>query len=214
MKGKSRVTLTLDEAMRHNLILFNNPVLIQGLALTPVVAAAVNLKNACILAFVAFILIVPTRIAGDVLIGYVAKNLRAMIYAIISGVCFIPALIIAELAFGQAVRNPLNYLALLVVDGIVLSRSEISAREGAGRALQNGILTSLGLTLALVTVGGLREFLGEGKLWGIQVTGLLHIPIALTIPGGLIIVAILSALMQWTGTIYKRFVSGGIKGRE
>ena len=211
MAKKSRATLSLDEAMRHNLILFNNPVLIQGLALTPVVAAAVSLRVACILSFVAIVLIVPTRVAGDLLIGHVAKNLRPMIYALISSLCFIPALMLAELLFGQAVRGPENYLVLLVTDGIVLSRSEIPAREGIGKALGNGILTALGFSMVLCLVGTIRELLSIGKIWGVTLLENIHIPITSTIFGGLLIIALLSALLQWVGALYKRLVSGGVR---
>ena len=211
MARKSRTTLSLDEAMRHNLILFNNPVLIQGLALTPVVAAAVSLKTACILSVVAAILIVPTRVAGDLLIGYVAKNLRPMIYAILSSLCFVPALLLAELIFGLAVRGPENYLLLLVVDGIVLSRAEIPAREGIGRALGNGILTALGFSLVLCLVGSVRDLLSNGKIWDLTIHTGIQVPIASTVVGGLLITAMLSALLQWLGTVYKRFISGGVK---
>lgn len=197
--------------MRHNLILFNNPVLIQGLALTPVVAAAVSLRVACILSFVAIVLIVPTRVAGDLLIGHVAKNLRPMIYALISSLCFIPALMLAELLFGQAVRGPENYLVLLVTDGIVLSRSEIPAREGIGKALGNGILTALGFSMVLCLVGTIRELLSIGKIWGVTLLENIHIPITSTIFGGLLIIALLSALLQWVGALYKRLVSGGVR---
>ena len=211
MGKKAKATLTLDEAMRYNLILFNNPVLIQGLALTPVVAAAISLQVACILSFMAFVLIIPTRVAGDLLIGYVAKNLRPMVYALISSLCFIPALMLAELIFGQAVRGPENYLILLVADGIVLSRSEIPAREGIGKALANGFLTSLGFSVVLCLVGSLRELLSSGKIWGYSLFEVVHIPVASSVAGGLIIVALLSALLQWLGTLYKRLISGGIK---
>jgi len=211
MAKKTRATLTLDEAMRHNLILFNNPVLIQGLALTPVVAAAVNLRVACILSFVSLMLIVPTRVTGDLLIGYVAKNLRPMVYALISSLCFIPTLMLAELIFGQSVREPENYLLLLVTDGIVLSRSEIPAREGVGRALGNGVLTALGFGLVLCLVGGIRDLLANGRLWDIVVYESFQVSIASTVAGGLLITALLSALLQWLGAVYKRFVSGGVK---
>ena len=211
MAKKTRATLTLDEAMRHNLILFNNPVLIQGLALSPVVAAAVSLRSACILSVVSLVLIVPTRVAGDLLIGYVAKNLRPMVYALISSLCFIPALMLAELIFGQAVREPENYLLLLVTDGIVLSRSEIQAREGVGRALGNGVLTAVGFGLVLCLVGSIRDLLANGSLWGIVIYEGFRVPIATTVAGGLLITALLSALLQWLGAVYKRFISGGVK---
>ena len=211
---RAKITLTLDEAMRRNLFLFNNPVLIQGLALTPVVAAAVSLKVALILSIVAFVLIIPTRILGDLLIGIVPKNLRPLVYAVISSACFIPAFMLVMFLFGADARGPENFIALLVVDGIVLSRSEIQAREGIGKSLKNGFLTALGCTLVLVLVGSIREILAEGKILGFAIAKSGAFPIASTIAGGFIIVALLSALLQWAGAMYKRAAVGGAKTED
>ena len=208
---RAKITLTLDEAMRRNLFFFSNPVLIQGLALTPVAAAAVSLKVAVMLSVVAFVLIIPTRLLGDLLIGLVAKNLRPLVYAVISAGCFIPALMLVSFLFGTDARGPENYLALLVVDGIVLSRSEIQVREGFGKALKNGFLTAFGFSMVLVLVGSLREILADGKIYGYTLTGRGAFPIASTIAGGFIVVALLSALLQWAGAVYKRAAIGGAK---
>lgn len=211
---RAKITLTLDESMRRNLFFFNNPVLIQGLALTPVVAAAVSLKTAVMLSVVAFVLIVPTRVAGDLLIGFVAKRLRPLVYAVISAIFFVPALMLVTFLFGIEARGPENYLMILVVDGIVLSRSEIPAREGAGRAFKNGILTALGLAFAISLVGSIREILSVGTIYGIKLSSEGSFPIAGTVAGGFIIVALLSALLQWGGALYKRSASGGVQTND
>lgn len=218
---KAKIILTLDEAMRRDLLFFNNPVLIQGLALTPVIAAAVSLRNGFILSIAAFILIIPTRLIGDLLIGHVAKNLRTMLYAIVSAVCYIPALYVLGLLFKTDVAGPGIYLPMLIVDGVVLSRSEIPAREGVLRALRNGFFTALGTSFVLILVGTVRELLAKGTVVigkassnAAAASGGGVLSIASTVAGGLILVALLSALVQWSGTAFKRARMGGIKTDE
>ncbi len=223
---RAKITLTLDEAMRRDLLLFNNPVLIQGLALTPVIAAATTLKNAVVLALVAFILIVPTRIVGDLLIGYVPKNLRALLYSIVSALLYIPALLLVVFLFKADAAGPGGYLPLLIVDGIVLSRTEIQAREGTAKAIRNGIFTAFGAGVVLVIVGLLREFLTSGTIWGVPLLPKAIaavqagasiptvFPIAGTVAGGFILVALLSAFLQWAGASYKRANAGVKKSND
>lgn len=213
-REKAHITLTLDEAMRHDLILFNNPVLIQGLALTPVLAAAHTLKVALALCLTAFILIIPTRFIGDLLVGYVPRNLRPFVYAVISALCYIPAILLIDLLFGTEARGLENFLVLLVVDGIVLSRAEIPVREGALRALRNGFFTALGFAPVILLVGFLRELLTEGKVWGTALLKNGPLGIAGTAAGGLILVALLSALLQWAAAAYKRFKIGGSRAND
>jgi Na+-transporting NADH:ubiquinone oxidoreductase subunit NqrD len=213
-QARAKINRTRDEAMRHNLVVFNNPVLIQGLALTPVVAAASSLKTSVMLCFVAPILIIPTRFLGDLLIGFVAKNLRPFVYAVISALCFIPAIMLVSFVFGQDARGAESYIALMVVDGIVLSRSEIPAREGPAASLRNGLFTALGLDAVLVITGILREIIGVGRIWGVTLIKKAPLPVAATVAGGFILAAILSALVQWFGAAHKRAGAGGAQANE
>lgn len=211
-KKSKQAPFSLDEAMRRNLIIFNNPVLVQGLALTPVVAATTTLKTAVILSLVAFVLIVPTRFIGELTVGYIPRNLRPMTYAIIAALCYIPALMLAVFLFGTDVAAyGGNFVPMLVVDGIVLSRAEIPVREGAGTALRNGFMTSAGLTVVLLLTGAIRELLSTGKLWGIAVLQAGPLAIAGTVAGGFILISLLAAALQWAEAAYKRARMGGVQ---
>ncbi|MEG1558006.1 MAG: Rnf-Nqr domain containing protein [Oscillospiraceae bacterium] len=205
-KKRTRLSLSFEEKLNRDLVLASNPVLIHGLALAPVIAASVSLKNALILSLAAFILIIPTRFIGDLFVGIVPFRLRPMFYSFISALLFIPTIIAVDRIFGVSVVAVGIYLPMLVVDNIVLSRAEIPSREGPLEALRNGILTSIGLSLVLIIVGAVREFLDTGKLYGIE---LLKsggpLAIAGTTAGGFILVALLAALFQYSINMYKRW---------
>ncbi len=203
-KKESSISLPLDEAMRHDLIFLNNPVLIQGLALTPVIAAANTLKNAAVLAVLALIIIVPVRVFGDMLIKVSSTRLRLIEYALISAIIYVPAIILVNMLFGSAALGAGMYLPLFVVDGIVLSRAEIQSKEGVARAAYNGLMTTLGYSAVLLFVGALRELLSLGTLWGEKLLERAPLPIESSIAGGMITVALLSAALQWAASAYKR----------
>ena len=203
------LSLSLEEAVRRDLIFLNNPVLMQGLALTPVVAAASTLRNAAVLLVMGLLLITPVRVLGDMLAKRAPGRTRVMIYALISGVVYIPALLITNLLFGSGAAGAGIYLPALVVDGIVLSRSEIPAREGARTAFINGLKTTLGLGAVLVITGALRELLGEGRLYGQAILSRAPLPIEATVAGGFITAALFAALLQWGAALYKRSRTGG-----
>jgi len=208
----SRITSSVDETMSGDLLIFNNPVLMQGLALTPVVAAAITLKNAALLSIAAFVLIIPTRIIGELLIKRMPKPFRVFIYALVSALLYIPALMLLNYLFSPVeITGPGNFLPVLIVDAIVLSRAETSGQESFGRALINGLLTALAMTVVLLFVGLVRELLVSGTIWDNEIAPPEMLIAAGTVAGGLILVALMCAFIQWIGLSYKVTRVGGNK---
>lgn len=59
------------------------------------------------------------------------------------------------------------YIPLIVVNCIILGRAEAFAcKNGPVESTFDGIGIGLGFTMALTILGGVREFLGTGKLFG------------------------------------------------
>ncbi len=208
MKQKPGFSFTLDEKMKRNLVFFNNPILMQGLALTPVIAAAVSLKVSAVLAVEMLLLVVLTRVLGSLIHG-VPRNLRMMIYALISSVIYIPVLLLLNYLFGKDLALAGGFVPLMVVDGIVLSRAEIHLPEHPTAALRNGFFTALGGIIVLLPVGAIRDFCAYGTLWAYPILEKGPLVIAETVVGGFMLVALLCAFVQWIGSTYKRIQVGG-----
>ena len=202
---KAGLSLTLDEAMRRDLFFMNNPVLMQGLALTPAVAATTTLKNAVVLSAAAFLLITPVRVLGDVLFDYIPSRLRIMVYSIFAALLYIPVSMVLTKIFGSDVYGPGMFIPLLIVDGIMLSRCEIPSKEGTAFALRNGLLSSAGMAAVFIIIGILREITGEGKIWGIQIMQNPMLKISATVAGGFIALALASAAVQGIANAYKHY---------
>ena len=202
---QSRVGLPLNAALKHDLIFFNNPVLIQGLALTPAIAATTTLKNALILSLALLVLVAPTRVLTETLLHYAKlPRMRGLIYALVAAAVYIPAYRLIYMTFGYDASGPGIYLPMLAIDGLVISRFELPARETPLLALKNGLLTTLGASLVLLVLGVVRELLGSGTLYDVQILQSAPLPVAGTIAGGFIAAALFAALFQWFAGIYKR----------
>ncbi|MEA4911251.1 MAG: Rnf-Nqr domain containing protein [Oscillospiraceae bacterium] len=203
---QSKVGLPLNAALKHDLVFFNNPILIQGLALTPAIAATTTLKNALILSVALLVLVAPTRVLAETLLRFAKlPRMRAVVYALIAAVIYIPAYRLVQIAFGYDAAGPGIYLPMLAIDGLVISRFEIPARETPLLALKNGLLTTFGASLVLILLGAARELLAVGTLCGVQIlAGAAPLPVAGTIAGGFIAAALFAALFQWFAGIYKR----------
>lgn len=61
------------------------------------------------------------------------------------------------------------YLPLIVVNCIILARAEsFASKNGVFASALDGLFTGLGFTLALTLMGAVRELLGSGAIFGVQ----------------------------------------------
>ncbi len=90
------------------------------------------------------------------------------------------------------------FIPLIVVNCIILGRAEaFAAKNGPIPSIFDGIGIGLGFTLALTLLGGVREFLGTGKLFDIAILpeeyGMLVFVLA---PGAFIALGFLIAIVN------------------
>lgn len=91
------------------------------------------------------------------------------------------------------------YIPLIVVNCIILGRAEAYAmKNDPVVSLFDGIGMGLGFTIALILIGGFRELIGSGTLFGIQVTPSSYVPCSIFVlaPGAFFVYAALTALQN------------------
>ncbi len=210
-KEKKYKLRSIEDYIRRDLVFMNNPVLVTGLGLAPVIMGAVTLKNALILSVGVAVLCTPVRFLGNLLVGYLPQRLRAMVYSLMAAGMFIPCLMLEHRLFGYNINNFVGlYLPLLAVDAIIISRTEIPGRETVWDSIRNGVVTSLGFALVICIVGSVREILFYGSIYGHELSWLpARLPIAGVACGGFIIVGLLAALWQWLISVIKRSIYRG-----
>ncbi|MFV0414347.1 MAG: Rnf-Nqr domain containing protein [Oscillospiraceae bacterium] len=202
----------MDRLSRRDRILLNNPVIMQGLGLAPVVIGATNVQNALVLAVAVALLLTPTRMLAAFLGRKTGFKFRAVLYSVTAGLVYIGVGYIVDYIFGQAASGVGIYLPLLVLEPLIIKRYESPQRERISTSLKKGIITTIGFCLVLFLMAGLREILALGTFAGIEVfkTGLL--PIAGMPAGGFILLGLLAAVWRALVFEFKKRVSLGVKG--
>ena len=92
------------------------------------------------------------------------------------------------------------YIPLIVVNCIILGRAEAYAmKNGVLISLFDGIGMGLGFTIALILIGAVREIIGAGTLFGMQVMPSAYTPCSIFIlaPGAFLVFAAITALQNY-----------------
>ncbi len=92
------------------------------------------------------------------------------------------------------------YIPLIVVNCIILGRAESYAmKNGPLLSAFDGIGMGLGFTVALIIIGALRELLGSGCIFGVQIMPAAFTPISIFIlaPGAFLVYAAMTALQNY-----------------
>ena len=184
----------LDAHVTHEHIGLNNPVMVRGLGLAAVVAAATDGDNALMLSVAVLMLLTFTRVLAVAVCHLTGNRFRPVIYCYAAALCYIPTYLVAYNLFGNDLAVLGIYLPLLVVDPAVLKRMEFDELESVGHAFRLGINNSLGVCLATMLVGCLRELLAAGTLVDRKILARALLPVAGQVSGGFLIVGLLAAV--------------------
>lgn len=180
-------------------LLFSNPVLIEGLAIAPAVAATQNLKSAVILS-IGFVWVVALDVLlVRLLFSKAGEVLRTVMCAVIGAALFIPLAFGLRLLFPYVSSTVGLYLPIMIVDSVILSKSElyIELQQGHLRMALELIFHSLGFALVVCLMGYLREMMAYGTVWGLSI-GAPVVSTAVALPFfGFFMLAMLSAFTKF-----------------
>ena len=180
-------------------IIAENPVLILILGTCPTLATTTSVVSAFSMGIAAAIVLICSNIVISALRKIIPDTVRIPCYIVIIA-AFVTAVQMLLQAFLPDIYNMLGvYLALIVVNCIILGRAEMYARKNTviDSAL-DGIGMGIGFMLALVAMATLREVLGNGSFAGIEIPFLASykIPLLIQAPGGFLVYGLLIALMN------------------
>jgi len=150
-------------------IVRENPVLRLMIGLCPVLAVSNNAINALGMSVaVAFVLTCSNLVVAAIR-KIVPDEIRIPIFIIVIST-FVTISDYVMQAFAPEVHHALGvFVPLIVVNCIILGRAEAFAyRNPVLNAVLDGLGMSLGFGLALVSIGVVREVLGAGSIFGLQ----------------------------------------------
>ena len=180
-------------------IIAENPVLILILGTCPTLATTTSVISAFSMGLAATVVLVCSNVVISALRKVIPDTVRIPCYIVVIA-AFVTAVQMVLQAYLPSIYDMLGvYLALIVVNCIILGRAEMFARKNtvADSAL-DGLGMGAGFLLALVLMATLREVLGNGSFAGIEIPFLasLKIPVLTQAPGGFLVYGILIAVMN------------------
>ena len=190
-------------------IVTNNPVFVQLLGTCPSLATTTNATNALGMGLSVVLVLMCSNFFISLLRKYIPSQIRIASYiVIISG--FVSALELLIKAYLPSLSNSLGlFIPLIVVNCIILARAEaFASKNKVLPSVIDGLSMGLGFTFALVILGSIREIIGAGTVFGIQVFGSWYEPAVLFImpPGAFITLGIVIALVQKLRARRKKYV--------
>ncbi len=178
----------------------DNPVLVMLLGLCPVLAVSNSAVNALAMGLATTFVLVSSGALVSLLRHLIPKQVRIATYIVIIAT-FVTIVDYLIQAISLDLYNALGaFIQLIVVNCIILGRAEAYAsRNTLGRAVVNATGMGLGFTLALLALGSIREILGAGSLFGIDLFGKGFEPWVVMImpPGGFIVLSLLLVAFNW-----------------
>ncbi|MBD5383981.1 MAG: electron transport complex subunit E [Ruminococcaceae bacterium] len=146
-----------------------NPTLVTLLGMCPTLAITTMASNAIGMGAAATFVLICSNVAISLLKKFIPKQVRLPSYiVVIAGFVTLISLILQ--AFVPAVYDALGiYLPLITVNCIILGRAEMFAsKNNVAASALDGAGMGIGFTLALLAVGSVREILGSGKWFGLE----------------------------------------------
>ena len=182
-----------------NGIIKENPVLVLILGTCPTLATTTNVFGAFGMGIATLMVLICSNMLISLLRKIIPDNVRIPCYiVIIAGFVTIVQMIIH--AFLPELYEMLGvYLALIVVNCIILGRAEMFAsKNSVGKSALDGIGMGVGFTVALCAIATIREVLGAASFAGIAIPFLADYKIELLVkaPGGMIVYGLLIALVS------------------
>ena len=183
-----------------NGLLKENPSLRLVLGTCPTLAVTTLAVNGLGMGLAATFVLVWSNIAISALRKIIPDKVRLPAYITVIAT-FVTVLQMLVKAFVPALDSALGiFLPLIVVNCIILGRAEMFASKNSiGLSALDGLGMGLGFTGTLVVMGSVREVLGAGTLFGIQVMPAAVDPMTvfITPPGGFFVFGCLMALVIW-----------------
>jgi electron transport complex protein RnfE len=146
-----------------------NPVFVQVLGMCPVLAVSNTARNALAMGLATLFVLVMSNAAISSLRSFIPKQVRIATFILIIAT-FVTVVDFAIQAISLDLHKALGaFIALIVVNCLILGRAEaFASKNPIGPSIMDGLGMGLGFTFALFCLGAVREVLGSGSLFGVQ----------------------------------------------
>ena len=218
------ITRDPEKFAHHDRVFKNNPVVMQGMGLAPLVVLATTGRNALMLAVAVALLLTPSRMLACLLSRWcplrdespapeeLEKKLlpRALIYSGSAAVVYLAAYPILNAVFGTDLLTLGIYLPMLIVEPLLTYRFG-RVQETMNKAVSKGLRITLGYALILLLLGCVREWLAYGSVFGVTLSRSI-LPMAGMPAGGFIVLGVLCAVWRALARKQREYLKNEARG--
>ena len=182
-----------------NGIIDENPTFVQVIGMCPTLAVTSSAINGIGMGLSTALVLACSNIAISLLRKVIPDKIRIPAFIVVIAT-FVTIVQMILKAFVPALDQALGlYIPLIVVNCLILARAEsFASKNGPIESAVDGIAMGLGFTLALTSLGAVRELLGAGSIFGLSIFGASYQPALLFIlpPGAFLTLGFLMALFN------------------
>lgn len=151
-------------------ILKNNPTFVLVLGMCPTLATTTSALNGMGMGVATLFVLVMSNIVISLLKNVIPDKVRIPAYIVVIS-SFVTVVQLLMQAYVQALYNTLGvFIPLIVVNCIILGRAEaFASKNGVWASALDGLGIGLGFTLSLTAIGIVREVLGNGQIFGMDI---------------------------------------------
>jgi electron transport complex protein RnfE len=146
-----------------------NPVFVQALGMCPVLAVSNTARNALAMGLATLFVLLMSNIVISALRAFIPKQVRIATYILVIAT-FVTVVDYVIQAISLDLHKALGaFISLIVVNCLILGRAEaFASKNTVTRSILDGLGMGIGFTFALLCLGAVREILGNGALFGVQ----------------------------------------------
>ena len=177
-----------------------NPTFVMVLGMCPTLAVTVSAINALSMGLATSFVLIFSCLLVSMMRNIVPKEVRIAVYIVIIAT-FVTAIDYLIQAISLTLYDALGaFIQLIVVNCIILGRAEAHAAKSPPLpAMVNAFGMGVGFTLGLLSLGVVREILGNGSLFGISLFGSSFQPWVVMVlpPGGFFVLGSWLLFFAW-----------------
>ena len=197
-------------------IIEENPYFVLALSLCPGLAVTTSIVNGLTMGFTVWFVITANNVVVSIIHKLINKKVRIPVYI----TCIATIVTCAQLflqAYAPDLYKALGvYLDLVVVFAIILARAEsVASKNGVVVSFLDGMGMGMGFTIAMFIISCIREVIGNGTFFGLEVFGPSYQPaLIMALPPGafMLIGFIMAGFKIWNERVERQRQLKGSEG--
>lgn len=179
-------------------IIKENPVFVLVLGMCPTLGTTTSAINGLGMGAATMAVLIMSNLVISLIKNFIPDKVRIPSFIVVIA-SFVTMIQLLMQAFLPPLYEALGvFIPLIVVNCIILGRAEaFASKNGPLDSILDGVGIGLGFTIALTLMGALREILGSGAIFGVNLGITDYMPLVFVLaPGGFIVLGYLMALFN------------------